>query len=364
MPRPTTPQTDVTNCAREAAVRAALAQQGRSCVRLGSPFMGRLMALLAERDWPEGEVARAVLGWPGDPGIGADNPALRLAGGLHRLVIAGADDGLAAAYPPHTVSDDALWLAVTAAFIRHEDALLDTLRTAPQTNEVRRAAAIVPALNLVAAQAPGPLALWEIGCSGGLNLCADRFRIDVPGVCYGPNASPVRMAPKWEGGAPPATALKIAERRGVDLAPIDPRTTEGRLRLLSYLWPDQPHRAALTEGAIGLARDMEARIDAADAVAWLARRLPARPSHGTTILFHTVAWQYLPEAAKAEGETLIAEAGAMASDAAPLARIAMEADGGQLASLTLTRWPGGQKRELARVDFHGRSVSWTGPTAL
>jgi hypothetical protein len=28
------------------------------------------------------------------------------------------------------------------------------------------------------------------------------------------------------------------------------------------------------------------------------------------------------------------------------------------AALTVTLWPGGETRELARVDFHGRAVDW------
>jgi len=38
----------------------------------------------------------------------------------------------------------------------------------------------------------------------------------------------------------------------------------------------------------------------------------------------------------------------------------MEADKGAGASVRLTIWPGGTPHEIARADFHGRWVHWTG----
>ena len=62
-----------------------------------------------------------------------------------------------------------------------------------------------------------------------------------------------------------------------------------------------------------------------------------------------------------QGEALIAEAGAKATEEAPLARISMEADNdGRGAGLTLQAWPGGDRTQLARIDFHGRWIDWTG----
>jgi len=354
----------VTSAAGADAVRAAFRQQSRACARLGSPFMARVMALLAERLEPGGRVADAVLGWRGDPGVGADNPGLRLAGGLHALVLDGTDPDLAAVYPPNAASDADLVAAVAASLDRHGDRLLDALARSPQTNEVRRAAALIPALALVARAMGRPLALWEIGCAAGLNLRADLFRLEAGDAVHGAAGARPRLAPDWTGPAPPPLPLRVAERRGVDLAPLDATRPADRLRLLSYLWPDQPERRVLTEAALARAVEAPARIEAADAVDWLARRLPERPAGATTVIFHTVAWQYLPPGRRAEGDALIASAGATATAEAPLARIAMEADGEPEAALALTLWPGGETHALGRVDFHGRAVRWTGPTAL
>ena len=349
---------------REAAVRRAFAQQGRACARLGSPFMARLMALCAARLAPRGAVAEAVLSWPGDPGPAAESPALRLAGGLHALVISGADPALAAVYPPAAAPDEALWAAVEGALARHPGRLMEALGRAPQTNEVRRAAALIPALALVARATGRPLALWELGCAAGLNLRCDRFALEAGEARFGPSGAAVRLAPDWQGSVPEPVALEVVERRGVDLAPLDPGAAGDRLRLLSYLWPDQPERRALTEAALDLARAVPAEIVQADAAAWLEGALGRRRAGVTTVLVHTVAWQYLPAEARARGEAAIAAAGAGATAGAPLARIGMEADGRRDAGLRVQIWPGGARHALARVDFHGRAVAWTGPTAL
>lgn len=348
---------------RERAVREALRLQARACGRLGSPFMARLMTLLAERlSAGDGAVAARVLGWPGDPAIGADNPALRLAGALHGLVIDGADAGLTAAYPPKEVPDVALWRAVSDALERHEARILDWLDRAPQTNEVRRAAALIPAFAMVARATRLPLALWELGCASGLNLRADRFSLRAGETRFGPDGAAPVLVPDWDGPAPKSVPLEVVERVGVDLAPIDPLTD--RTRLLAYLWPDQPERRALTEAAIAVAAAFRAEIVAEDAVTFLYRRLPHRRKGAVTVLYHTVAWQYLPPKAQAEGDALITAAGAAATPAAPLARVSLENDGQRQAALTLTLWPGGETYALARVDFHGRALRWEGPVAL
>jgi hypothetical protein len=208
------------------------------------------------------------------------------------------------------------------------------------------------------------LALWELGCAAGLNLRADCYALRAGQVAYGPAAAAPALAPEWEGPAPQPGPLEVCERQGVDLAPLDPADAADRLRLRAYLWPDQPGRHALTAAALAVARQVPARIATADAIDWLAGRLPRRRPDTATVIYHTVAWQYLSQPARARGDALIAAAGAAATAGAPLARIAMEADGGPRAGLTLTLWPGGRPVALARVDFHGRAVAWIGPVAL
>ena len=214
--------------------------------------------------------------------------------------------------------------------------------------------ALIPGAHLLAARHGLPLVLSEVGASGGLNLHFDRYALEAGGFRRGPPDAALTLTPEWEGPVPPEASVRVAERAGCDLAPLDPSEPEDLLRLRAYLWPDQPHRRALTDAA---ARACSTRVERADAVAWLRRRL-AEPRPGRLhLVYHTVAWQYLPDDARAEGEALLSEAGARASRETPLARLAMETDGGPDAALTLWTWPG-KREELGRVDFHGRRVRW------
>ena len=333
---------------------AAFARQGRACDALGSPFMARLMPLL----WRiiaagEGLVAARLLTWQGDPTAMGDAVPLRLAGALHALVLTRADAGLLAAYPPHVVADDVLELAVTTALRDHSARILTWLEQPPQTNEVRRSAALLAGAAWVQNKAGLPLALSELGASAGLNLHFDEYHMAM-GV--GEPESPVTLTPDWEGPVPAAGPVSVVDRAGVDLNPLDPSDPDQALRLLAYLWPDQPRRAALTRAAIAIART---RPDQGDAAGWLEARL-ADPRPGAVhMVYHTIAWQYFPTETANRCRAALALAGARATHDAPLAHLAMEADGGKEgAALRVRVWPTGRETQLARVDVHGRWIRW------
>ncbi len=341
-----------------ADLRHAFRQQARACEWLGSPFMARLCRLLSDRLDATGPLGARLFGWGGDVGPAGDSVPLRLCGALHALVLRG-HPGLAAVYPPHLVEDAALWSAVSAA-LAAETAFIDGfLDSAPQTNEVRRSAALIAAGHWLAARHPLPMVLSELGASAGLNTIWDRYALALPGLTLGPATPALTLSPDWTGPLPPAAAVTVADRAGVDLNPIDPADPAQRLRLLAYLWPDQPHRRALTEAALAAGLPRPQRGDAAD---WLEHRL-ATPSPGNLhLIFHTVAWQYFPAAAQARGRALIEAAGARATPEAPLAWLGYEADGAQPgAALTLRLWPGDLTIPLGRADFHGRWVEWRAP---
>nr|WP_033315695.1 DUF2332 family protein [Limimaricola hongkongensis] len=344
-------------------MRAALADQSRHCAALGSPFMARLMAIMAAH-WPlRGAVARRLDEWPGDIGPRGAALPLRFAGGLHALVLQERDADLAAAYPPRTVSDTDLLGAVQAAVSRHETFLLDWIQSPPQTNEVRRAAALIAGAHLVVQRFGLPIRLSELGASGGLNLGFDNFALQACGHSYGPADSGVPLRPDWEGACPPAADITVAERRGVDLAPLDPARAEDALRLTAYLWPDQPDRIARTRAAMALRAP--GIVDRGDAIDWLEARLATPLPGHLHLLFHSIAWQYFPPESQSRGRALIEAAGARASEDAPLAWLSMEADSGTPgARIGLRLWPGDLDLTLGRIDFHGRWLRWTGPDRL
>lgn len=340
--------------------REAFAGQARSCEALGSPFTARLLQGFAERGLPDGEVARRIAAWPGDiSGSGASVP-LRLAGALHGLVLEGRDAALAAHYPPANPEPLPLWRAASAAIVAHEAWIGHRLANTPQTNEVARSAALIVTARWLAGQTGLPMVLSELGASAGLNLIFDRYALDTPDGRLGPADARVVLAPEWRGAPAAGAAPRIAERAGVDLAPRDPAAD--RLRLLSYVWADQPERLARIAAALDEAAALRPDLTQRDAVDWLEQRLAQRRPGQLHLVFHTVAWQYFPMHLQARGEALLAEAGAQATSDAPLARFGMEADGaGRGAALTLTLWPGGIPQPVGRFDFHGRWIDWQPP---
>ena len=158
-------------------LQLAFLSQARSCNALGSAFMGRLMGLLAQY-WPDDtSVAQRFAIWPGDVSSAGASLPLRIAGGLHALVLNGQDAGLAAAYPPHVVDDVTLIAAVLNAMRRHDAFLRDWIETAPQTNEVRRSAVLIAAAHWLDARFHLPVQLSELGASAGLNLMFAGFAL-------------------------------------------------------------------------------------------------------------------------------------------------------------------------------------------
>ena len=323
---------------------------------MGAPLMALVLDILAKA-LTTGPVADRVLGWPGNPAPTADALALRLAAGLHALVLSGEDADLAAAYAAG--SEPALQAALTTALTRHVAHLLHWLDSPPQTNEVRRSAGLIAAGHWLAQRFGLPMVLSELGASAGLNLIWDQYALDIAGRTYGPANSPVRLTPEWQGPPPPLCPPVIAARAGVDLNPLDPNAD--RLRLLSFIWAGQDDRLARTKAAADLAAGFPGMVTRGDAVDWLDARLATpHPGH-LHLIFHTIAWQYFPPATQARGAALLAQAGARATPDAPLAHLAMEADTTPgSAALTLTLWPGGQSLLLGRAGFHGQWIFWGG----
>ncbi|MCU9848913.1 DUF2332 family protein [Defluviimonas sp. WL0024] len=340
--------------------RAAFREQAVNCAALGSPFTARLLDLIAARGLPEGRVAARIANWQGDPTSRGASVPLRLTGALHGLVLERRAPGLAALYPPAGAADDALWAAIGAAVVAEEAWIDRRLDYAPQTNEVGRSAFLIAAARWLAARTGLPLELSELGASAGLNLLLDRYALCVGGRWFGPQGAPVRLSPDWRGALPEDVLLHVAGRAGADLAPPDPVTE--RTRLLSFIWPDQPARLERMRAALEEAARLRLRVERADAIDFLERRL-ATPVEGRLhMVFHTVAWQYFPKAARARGTALLAAAGRSSSSEAPLALVAMEADGrAPGAGLSMTLWPGGQRHYVGRADFHGRWIDWRPP---
>lgn len=344
---------------KEAAIRNHFVHQAVGSDGLGSPFTARLCRALSRCIDRSTATGRRVLDWPGH--TRHDALSLRLCGGLHALVLSGQDGELSAVYPPVGTDEETLARMLPGVIARNDERLLRSLDSAPQTNEIARSGMLLPGFLAIARETGLPLALHEIGSSAGLNLLFDRFHYHYGDAEWGDANSPVRLAPEVRGIAPPLDgSLEVLSRQGSDIAPIIVADEVDRLRLRSYVWPDQTQRLSRLDAAIELAAEEPVSLEKADAARFVKQRLGEQRPGSAFVLFHSIMWQYMPETTKQEIEAALSEAGRAASSAAPVAWLRMEPVDTRdpYATLSLTLWPGGETRRLARCDYHGRWIEW------
>ena len=295
-----------------AVLVAYLRSQADYCAAHGSPMYGVLGHHLADDVEAGGPTADLLARWIGPDvtvaGVARDVPALRLLGGLHRLVLAREAPALAFFYPSvgGTADLGVAWPVVRDTLVEHSAALRAGLAKAPQTNEIGRSGPLLGGLQHLARWSGGrPVRLYEIGTSAGLNLRADLLPVGPGRLVDTP--MPLPDAPGYE----------VVERIGGDPHPVDPTTTDGRLTLTSYVWADDAHRLERLRAALAVAADEPAqllRIGAAD----LVESIELRPGM-VTVLWHSIMWQYVDAA---ERERVLAAIGRLASQATPDARFA------------------------------------------
>ncbi|OBH16463.1 hypothetical protein A9X03_21335 [Mycobacterium sp. E1715] len=338
-----------------------LRAQGRFCARSGSPMYGELFELVACDVESGGVFATILSGHEEDPAPLA--VPLRLLGGLHRLVLDGRAPGLRRWYPSTGGSWDAeaAWPEIEGVAAEHADALRAALRQPPQTNEVGRSAALIGGLLRANGESGLPIRLFEIGSSAGLNLRADHYRYRFADGQWGPGDSPVTIEDAWRGALPPDGGVRIVERHGFDIAPIDVTATDGELTVLSYVWPDQTARLERLRGAVEVARRVPARLErrsAADAVAGLTLAAGA-----LTVLWHSITWQYLSHEERDTVRATISALGEQADERSPLVHLTLEPardapDAPIRFLVRARRWPGGGLEILGECHPHGPPVQW------
>jgi hypothetical protein len=342
---------------------SAVRHQAQACDELGSPMYAAVLTRVADDIEHRGVFASVLAGHEDDPGPSAI--ALRLLGSVHRLVLDGTAGDLAEYYPSMggTWRPGAGWDSLVRTVREHAEAVRGGLEAPPQTNEVGRSAVLLGGLQHVVAEHGLPLRLLEIGASGGLNLLADRFcYVDRDGHVHGRADSPVRLHGAWSGRRPPDVAVEVVDRLGSDVAPVDISTHAGRLTLLSYVWADQTARVQRLRDAFRVADWTPVRVRRQSARDFV-RDLRLRDG-ATTVLWHSVMWQYMSPADQQDVRAQLHRLGAQATQRRPFAHLSFEPQRRQGAGsdheflVLLHTWPGGSRRILAAAAPHGLPTVW------
>jgi hypothetical protein len=228
-----------------------------------------------------------------------------------------------------------------------------------QTNEPGRCAVVLPLL----ARLPQPLVLVEVGASAGLCLIPDRYGYDYAARRVAP---PTAVAPVFPcrvtGPAPlPAALPRVAWRAGLDLDPIDLRSTDRMRWLETLVWPDQRERAERFGAAIIVARAEPPRVVKGDLSTDLGPLLATAPRDATLVVFHSAALAYVASQERRDrfAETVRRAGAVWISNEAPgvfpvLAAAAPPPPGPGRFLLMQDGTP------LAWASPHGQSIDWFG----
>ncbi|MCU1370706.1 MAG: hypothetical protein JWO77_1900 [Ilumatobacteraceae bacterium] len=330
------------------------------CEMSGSDLYSEILRVAAADVTSDGPIA-GLLEPVADAPFG-DAVILRFMGALHLLVLEGRAPQLAAQYPSvGGAPDRGLAAAVHRTVLEHRDEIAHRLTQGVQTNEVGRSAALLGGY-LELGRLGLPLRVLEVGASAGLNLLFDQYRyLGAGGAAFGPAESPLAFSRPWFAREPELDLpLVVQERRGCDIAPIPIDTHEGRQRLRSFVWGDQPDRMARLDAALAVARDHPPLVDRASAPSWLRTQLAAPRAGCTTVVTHSIMFQYLSDEERRDMLEAIDAAGRAATSGAPFAWLRLE-PGGDQAELRLTTWPGASTHLLARSSYHGPPVVWLAP---
>lgn len=294
--------------------------------------------------------------------------------------------------------------ALQAFLQTHATALAHRVQTrSTQTNEVGRCAVlwlVLQDLALARRQAdhtaPVRMALFDLGCSAGLNLGLPwmNIRLHQQGrpsqhVNTGPPQVPQLdcdvMGP-WPKAANAPTAFTLSHRAGVDPALIDVQQPEAVRWLQACLWPSDTARRKRLDAAVALARAQPAELHQTSAGAGcidaLSRWLAGLPADTWPIILNTWVLYYASAADLAEhrtamqgllqrhGATWVSAEDLITSTALfgpPPALAPVEGVGRQQAH-TQTFWvtaeagaAGLQARYVARSHPHGQWLRWDGP---
>lgn len=340
----------------------------------------------------------AVAGLLTAAAAGQDRPVLLLAA-LHELVLRRPDLTAARWYPSVTgrpVPDGDPWPDVRALALAHADELRAVIADrSTQTNEVNRAVYLAPMVAQAGGDVPdAPVALVEVGCSAGLLLGLDRYRVELRGgdgaaVVLGDPSSAVACRGEVRTGAASLRDLRlpvVAERVGLDRTPVALGDGAGVRWLEACLWPDVPGRLERFRAAVAtlspdppdvvggdMVDDLAAVGHAARAVAAAVSGAPPEAVH----LVVTSSWSITY--VERERRSLMAEALAeLAADGRPVSWLTAEPPGcvpgvppaaeadpsGGVTVLGARRWRHGQEVDPAvwgTAHPHGEWLAWSGP---
>jgi hypothetical protein len=295
-------------------------------------------------------------------------PPMLLAGG-HYLLLNGVEHSLADVYSGRSTAPAPPLFRDLC--LGHQEELLDVLNARTvQTNEVGRSALLGPALTWAAGEEP--IQLVDVGCSAGLNLLCDRYRLDYgPLGATGPEDSSVQIDCTVSAGLPPIARQlpAIAGRVGIDLDPPDLTDADDTRWLLACIWPGTG-RFDRASRAFEIGRANPPAVVRGDALDVLPGVLDGL-GDGRIVVLNSWSYSYFPVERRQEYLEMLAAVGrhrpvtwltmdipGLVESVAQLTPQTGSAEPDVLTGVIFDGAEAPQAEVLALVQSHGLSMSW------
>jgi hypothetical protein len=278
--------------------------------------------------------------------------------------------------------DERVWPLFRSFVLDRADRMRELIATrTTQTNEVRRAATLFPAVAQATKEARGPIGLLEVGASGGLLLGMDRYGFRYQNerneqVGAGPVKTPLVLTCEVSGQPLPRLPKKLAVRAkvGLDRRPVDLSDEEELAWLEACIWADQPERSRRLRVAAQMQHTDPPTLVAGDAVDDLADAAARIPAELPLVVLTSHLLLYLPDERRKEFMAALAALAETrplwwASQEHYLAAMAHLVPGREglhdgdrefHAVLGLVSWSAGKPaaRLLGRTGPHGETLTW------
>ncbi len=242
-------------------------------------------------------------------------PALLGSAAISYLVRRDRPESLARYFPmpgERQPSLDAGFSRAAAAFIteRLDDIEAECACRRYQMNEVARCTQIALGIAVTTQAATGPIGLVDLGTGAGLGLHVDRYRYLLGGEPSGPRQAALSLRCDVRGSLrPPPIALPpIAQRAGIDIAPVDLHDKAATAWLLACAPPEASALARLA-AAIEVARARPAEVEAGDVTQALPGILDRFAPGRTVIVTDAYLAVFLAREDRAKLAAIMTEAG-------------------------------------------------------
>ncbi len=291
-------------------IRAQALEVAAGWSQADAPDSWRLTAALFRAIAAHEELLRRLAGLPPDR-----LPALLASAAISFLVRRDRPEPLAGYFPEPGAAPppfDAGFFPAARAFVsaRLDDIVAECARHRYQMNEVARCTQLALGIAATTGSRAQPVGLVDLGTGAGFGLQLDRFRYLVGGRASGPRAAALCLSCQARGPRePPRISLPpIAERAGIDVAPVDLRDPAARSWLLACA-PPEPSALDRLAAAAEVTRRHPAQVLAGDVVGLLPGLLGRLAPGRRVLVTDAYLAVFLPPERRAELAGIMAEAG-------------------------------------------------------